>query len=609
MGSGNVPPIEVCLQLQPGDRVGLYEEVRHPSMGAGYSPIEAVVLGSPEPGWFVGETEDGHQVTFHAGNVADVQMGSPSMGGIFDWFRKIVPPMPGAQPTIALPALPAAPQEKGLIAKLKNLFPAKEAGAGPQKSIFDIFKKKPGLPVERGPQGVTPAVKKSSFFSILSPESKVVVPFSQQVADLAIPKGTMPLAPYIEKFKEVFKIIPKSPEPPPKPAGQQELWAGLFETAKEGEERDFGEIFKVFTPTEVQPAQEVLPPDIPKNLHRSMKILPMPRRTSLFPSVEEVARGFVSLYNPIEDLWDMLRDARNKPRWREYIEKYGFAKEHFETIGTCGGPPTVFQELSSFMHIPWEEFRNRAKIKDIGTEEEEWVDDELIWEDIVFPATEIMSEALELIKPPDLPGIFSFEREEHGGTFCMLMLTYTEGEEKTGAYEQWKKDNNAESPEEVVAQLKADDIDPMQALRQMEEETKELLKSIEALNKQAGTYDEELQELLSQIEYRKDISKEIEAELAEEQQRTPQEIAESLESSIVEEEQAIINLTEQLEKLSPGNKEFKDLADQLKDNLKKSKENLRALTEELSNLPGAESRRAPSGKKKAANRGKKKGKQ
>lgn len=625
-GGNPVPPLEVRLDLRPGDKVGLYEEVRPASMGAGYSPIEAVILGSTEPGWFVGQTEDGREITFHAGNIADVEMGSPSMGGIFDWFKP--PPLPGSQLPIALPSAPV-PQEKGLIAKLKNLFPAKTGEEGPRKSIFDIFKKPTSGPLVARESGtLVPSIKKPGFFSIFSRESKVVVPFSQQVADLAIPKGPNPLAPYIEKFQEVFKIIPKSPEPPPKAPGQQELFASIFQPVKEGEQREFGEIFKVFTPSEVQPIEEVMPPDLPQNLHRAMKVLPMPRRTSLFPSVEETARGFMSLYNPIEDLWDVLREVREKPVWKDYIKKYGFAKEQFESLGTCGGPPTVFEEVSSFMHIPWEEFRKRAKIADAGGDNERWLDDDDVWMEIVFPATEIMSEALNLIKPPDLPGTFSFEREVHGDTFCTLLIQYTEGEEKPGAheewkkenapqeeeeeipenYEQWKKDNNAESPEEVVAQLKVDDIDPRKAREQLVSEVNQLISQAEALDPESGTYDDDLQELLSQIQYRKEIAAEIDRETAQEQQLSPQELAEFLQSNIEAEEQSILKLTEQLEKLSPGNKEFRDIADQLKASLEESKEHLRALTEELSNLPGPGSPRTPSGKKKAAKRGKKKGK-
>jgi hypothetical protein len=309
----------------------------------------------------------------------------------------------------------------------------------------------------------------------------------------------------------------------------------------------------MFTPAEVQPIQEVIPPDVPQNLHRQMKILPMPRRQSLFPSIEDVARGLMGLYNPIDDLWDMLREAHNKPKWKEYLQKYGFAKEKFESLGSCGGPPTVFQELSSFMHIPWDEFRNRAKIVDHG-ESEEWVDEEKIWEDIVFPSTEIMTEAFNLIKPPDLPGTFGFEREVHGDTFCMLVATYTEGEEKERAYEEWtketsaeevipplekdiyehwKEENNAETPQEIIAQLQKDDIAYDQALNQMETEISQLVGDINSLDKESGTFKEMFDELRSQVEYRKELIQGISHLLSEglppepEAKRAPSKKAES----------------------------------------------------------------------------------
>lgn len=534
-GGAAVPPIEVRLGLQPGDKVGLYQEMRHPSMGSGFSPIEAIILGSTEPGWFVGETEDGHQIHFHAGNIADVELGSPSMGGVLDWFRKKTPaplPLPGS--VISLPGTPqpaGSPsyqppgESKGLIERIKTFFTPSE---GEKKSVFEYFKKE-------APKSGLPAVKKPSMFAFLEPGKKAVVPFSKTFSDIALPKGPTFLAPYLKKIEEVFKIIPASPPPGPP---IQPLWEGMFEKPTEAEkakEKPISEIFKMFTPDQIQPAKEVMPPSVPQRMHRSMKILPMPRHTSLFPSVEDIARGFMGLYNPIEELWDMIRAASSKPIWKDYIKKYGFAKERWETIGTCGGPPTIFEELSALLHIPWDEFRKRAEIVDNGDEGEEWVGDDDIWMEIVFPATELMSEALELIKPPDLVGHFGFEREDHrlaSGelTFCMLVMTYTEGEEKEGAYEEWKKEtaaeieepeeippleedvyeqwkqeNNAESPEEIIAQLQKDDIAYEQALTQMENEITGLLRNINSLDKESGTFKEMFDELRSQVEYRREL--------------------------------------------------------------------------------------------------------
>jgi len=549
-GGPAAPPLEVRLGLQPGDKVGLYQETRHASMGSGYVPIEAVILGSMEPGWFVGETEDGQQIQFHAGNIADVELGSPSMGGVFDWFKKKPTPPPSIPvpgSVISLPSGPQAPgtpsyqpppaESKGLISKLRTFFAPSESAE--KKSVFDYFKKEP-------PKSGLPVVKESSMFAFLKPGEKAVVPWSKAFQDVALPKGPTFLAPYLKKIEEVFKIIPASPPPGPP---QKELWEGMFEKPTEAEkakeqEKPISDIFKMFTPAEVQPATEVIPPSVPQRMHRSMKILPIPQHTALFPTVEDVARGFIGLYNPIDELWDMLRAAREKPAWKKYIEKYGFAKERWETIGTCGGPPTIFEELSALLHIPWEEFRKRAEIVDHGDEGEEWVGDDDIWMDIVFPATEIMTEALELIKPPDLVGHFGFEREEHHmesgqPTFCMLVMTYTEGEEKEGAfeewkketgaerveeemppldpsvYEQWKEENSAESPEEIIAQLQKDDIAYEQALAQMEREIGQLVGDINTLDKGSGTFQEMFDELRSQVEYRKELIQGIHKLLSE----------------------------------------------------------------------------------------------
>lgn len=538
-GGAAAPPLEVRLGLQPGDKVGLYLEKRHSSMGSGYAPIEAIILGSTEPGWFIGETEDGREIEFHAGNIADIELGSPSMGGVFDWFRKKTPlPAPGS--VISLPAGPQAPgapsyyqppgESQGMIERLKTFF-TPSAPEGEKKSVFDYFKKEP-------PKSGLPAVKKPSMFAFLRPGTKEVVPFSKAFSDIALPTGPTFLAPYLKKIEEVFKIIPASPPPGPP---QKELWEGMFEKPTEAEkakEKPLSDMLKMFSPEQVQPEKEVVPPSVPERLHRKMKILPIPKHASLLPSVEDIARGFMGLYNPIEELWDMIRAFRSQPTWQESIEKYGFAKNKWETIGTCGGPPTIFEELSAFLHIPWEEFRKRAEIIDHGEEGEEWVEDDDIWLEIVFPATELMTEALELLKPPDLTGQLGFEREEHQTSsgqpaFCMLILTYTEGEEKEGTaeqyrqetaaereeevmppleegvYEQWKEENNAESPEEIIAQLQEGDVSFEKALTQMETEIGQLIGSINSLDKTSGTFQEMFDEFRSQIEYRKELTKGI----------------------------------------------------------------------------------------------------
>jgi hypothetical protein len=555
MGDGNIPPLEVRLDLQPGDRVGLYEEVRHPSMGAGLSPIEAIVLGSPEPGWFVGETEDGREITFHASNVADVQMGSPQMGGIFDWFKRLAPPVPGSSMIPSepqqLPTLPAKPEErKGLIAKLKEAFaapfepPSREMIQTEKKSMFDFFKKPTtGLPEERAGGEVTRYEKKSSMFSFLSPEATgPLTKFADKAAAIALPDRPGPLAPYIERALAPFTtIMPKSPEPEPfeaKRARQMEMWSGMFE--KEPEVKvSHSKMFEMFPKSDIQPYEEVIPPEVPKNLHQSVKVLPMPRRQTLLPSLEEVARGFMGFYNPISELWDTIREARSNPAWQKYLAQYGYAKEPLESLGNCGGPPDIFMELASFMHIPWEEFRNRAEVEE-HDEEEEWVNDDLVWMEIVIPAIELITQALDMMRPEDIPGHFIMEKgDDHG---CMLIITYVEGEEKEGAREEWEEDQDYQS--------------------QAQED------------------------------------------------KSPQEIAEELEKGIVEEEETILRLTEELENLAPDNEEFKEISKELKESLAEAKAQLRALTSELSDLPGAEApRRAPAKKKKPAKRGgKKKGK-
>lgn len=556
-GSGNIPPLEVRLDLQPGDRVGLYVEARHSSMGAGYSPIEAIVLGSPEPGWFVGETEDGQEITFHAGNVADIQMGSPQMGGMLDWFKRFAPPVPGSSMIPAEPPpsqLPSLPEQRGLIAKIKEAFVApfepmsrEMVQITEKKSIFDFFKKKSGLPTERASSEVTRYEKKPSMFSFLDPESpKTLAPFFERASSIVLPDQAGPLAPYIEKALEPFVIIPKSPEPEPyevQKARQKELWGGMFEKEVEGKPA-LSKMFEMFPESEVKPYEEVVPEKVRKQLHRSVKVLPLPRRQELLPSLEDVARGFMGFYDPIDDLWNEIRKVRSAPSWQEYLEKYGLAREPLESLGNCGGPPDLMEELAYFLNIPWQEFRKRAEIENVGTDEEEWVNDELIWIEIIGPAVELMTQALEAMKPQDIPGRFLIEKDDDHG--CMLMLSYVEGEESEDAEERWEEEQ--------------------------------------------------------QERYKKAM---------EPEEKSIEEIAEALETGIQEEEQTILKLTEELQKLAPDNEEIKAISDRLIDDIDDAKERLHALSEELTNLPISKpepAKRSPPKKKPAKRGGKKKGK-
>lgn len=547
-----IPPLEVRLDLRPGDRVGLYEEVRHPSMGSGYSPIEAIVLGCPEPGWFIGETEDGREVTFHAGNVADVCHASPAMGGLFDWVKKLAPPGPGEMiqrpmppPSPLLPA-PAGPERKGLIAQLKSLFvppTVSPEGGSPPKSIFDVFRKPEvpaGLPAERPSGTIAPRTERPSVISVFAPQEKTVIPVVEQVTAPAVylAPGEKTVIPFVEAITAPAVVLPKSAELEPfavREQKQKELWSRVIsEVAPEG--APIEKVVEIFTPEEVQPEAEVIPPNIPARLHRTIKVLPLPRRRELLPSVEEIARGFATTYQPIDELWEVFRRARQSSEWQQNIEKYGTAKEEFETLGTCGGQPHLLAELSTFFHLPWEELRNRAVIEEQG-DQERWVNTDRIWMDIITPLTQRITQAFDLLKPPDLPGQVVLEPAEPHGPHeepCVMTFAYVEGEpteepEKpryVGPSTEIPEEEEEEEGQETEAAEEFTSESLEEAQIRLEKEMVFFLQEREKLNPKDKDYRAKLAYLEREMESRRNLMKEIVQAISaleeeEEAKRTP----------------------------------------------------------------------------------------
>jgi len=128
---------------------------------------------------------------------------SHHMSGVFDWLKKLVPPMPGAENRSLIPRasqLPsvARPEEKSL-------------------SIFDIFKAKP----KEAGRGL---IKPPEFFGILTP---------------AAPPA-----------------LPAAPE-----KKQEALWESIFQPAPQEPERPVREMFEFLKPSAVSEAKQYMRPD------------------------------------------------------------------------------------------------------------------------------------------------------------------------------------------------------------------------------------------------------------------------------------------------------------------------------------------------------------
>jgi hypothetical protein len=635
-----IPPLEVRMALQPGDRVGLYEEVRHHSMGAGLSPLEVLVLGSPEPGWFIGETEDGREISFHAGNVADVLHGSPSMGGIFDWVMKKItpPPLPGEMIQVPPPPVPQLPvvapppraeERRGLIAQVKSLFmapfAARPEAQAPARSIFDVFKKPEvptGLPAERGPGTIAPREERPSVISVFKPQEKRVIPIVEQITAPAVylAPGEKTIIPFVESMLAPAVVLPKSAELEPfmvREQKQKELWSKVIAEAAPEAPTPIEKVVEIFTPAEVQPQEEVIPPNLPEKLHRTLKVLPMPRRGELLPSVEDVARGLATFYQPIEELWAMLRRARQSPEWQESINQTGFAKEEFETLGTCGGQPSIYEEIASYFHIPWQEIRGRAVVREAG-DYEQWVKTDRIWMDIIAPLADRMTEAFSLMKPADLPGQIVLERADpHGGHDdpCIMTVAYIEGEPREDAppgYGGVPAEEEEEEPQLRPGQKFTVD-EAQEAIERLEQESIFFVQEREKLDRSDPEYRLKLAYIENEIKGRrtmlKDLSSVLEAMEHPEREYT---IAQA-EAEIERLEKDLAFLAQEREKVSRDDPEYRSKLAAIDKEIKERKDYLTSLEFVRSQMEMQEqeeeepAKRAPA-KKKPSKRGKKKGK-
>jgi hypothetical protein len=200
------------------------------------------------------------------------------------------------------------------------------------------------------------------------------------------------------------------------------------------------------------------------------------------------------------------------------LAKTGEAKDEFETLGTCGGQPTIYEEIASFFHIPWEEMRNRAVVREYD-EYEQWVKTDLIWMDIISPLADRLTEAFNLMKPKDLPGQIVLERTDpHEGHDdpCVMTIAYVEGEAVQGpeqiTYGSPVAEIEEEGVEEPAEEMSVEEL--QEALERNEQEAVYFLQERDKLNQNDPEYREKLAYIESELQARRNLIQEIMALLS-----------------------------------------------------------------------------------------------
>lgn len=463
LGMGAAVPLDIRFSLGAGDYAEVLAVVEDDEWGTGVERIPVRIAGAREPGRYVGELPDGSMLAVSAEHIADVAP-APQMGGFLDWFLKKrepgAPPPPsmfsafGQQPQQPmqpqLPALPAPapPPPSGMIPAperprgLVERFLSFVSPRGEKPSMFEAFQSPPpgpaGLPVPRPDRPIAPYEERPSMFAPFDPGARTMEEVRPKAFEFAEPSRPGPLVPIVEEAKELFQAVQPSAPPAPyeeRMAKQAELWTGMFE--QPGVERPVAEMFQPFQPSEIlteeQARQDIpIPPEVRV---RNPKVFALPARRDVIPSVDDLARGILTYFAPIEDLWESIRAVRQSPLWQQDVAKTGVGKEIYETLGIGQGRPNAMEEFASYFHVPWEEMRGRAGI-DIqryeGQEFEVWVDTSRIIEEIILPTIENLQQAFDILKPADIPGMMTLEWSADG---LQLALVYTEGEYKAG-YEE-----------------------------------------------------------------------------------------------------------------------------------------------------------------------------
>jgi len=446
--------VAVDFELQSGDRVSIVGETDD-----GMIQALATVLGPTAPDWYAGRLDDGSDVEFRIDQVEEVLGGQGyELAGFMDWFKK-KPKSPESRSLIPIEEVPTLyvsptgvakyeepPKKKGFLAPIresvKELFTQQPEG----QTLWEKLKSGFASIVPAAPTTPAPYVKPPSLFAQFMPPETSLAPVVEKITSLMPPPGPTPLAPYVEKAAELFQHVEPSAAPVPyeeKVAKQQELFKGMFEESKP--EEDLSKMFEAFpegekkkkkkqveAPEDIRafPKNQVVTPetvDVPETVYEhgredmAIKPLPMPERgpRKVFPDVMDIARGLVGFYNQGRELFprkffEAMKEESEAFR-AEGDRNEPILKIPFETIGLHDGHPDPFEGMSIFLQIPWEEFRKRAVVEDMGDGNEEWVDVNDITEEIMYPAMDLINQAFRAIKPEDVPGEFMVEYSDDCG--------------------------------------------------------------------------------------------------------------------------------------------------------------------------------------------------
>lgn len=399
----------------------------------------------------------------------------PRLGGLFDWlFKRKTPGLVPVKPAYPAPVPKGSvfdilrrrrEEQTGLPAPLPPPLPPPAPPPEPKKSMFEIFAPKPKEP------------PKETMFSIYAPPAPgAVVPVQPTMFDIFAPGQKGALTQYAEKSFEMFRQ-----EPEPEPAGtfeaaqakQAELWENLFPEDPKSQ----ASMFEAFR------ADEVADPDELRKSYKNpcfnqLAVLPLPPKTTLLPDPEDVARGFLTLYG--DDVWDNILDMIHGRDYTielwEYargaatgeLDEYEYAPFlNIDTICTytmCSVPEDV--ALCLYFGIPLEWIGEIIREHGGQPDYEQWdiEEYEIVSEYIVQDLLQVFEDAMEIIKPPFLPGQVFLHYNDNPDYECDWWIVYWD-QERYEDYKTRRAPPGSFEEQEIMREAKKRGEYPEEAIR------------------------------------------------------------------------------------------------------------------------------------------------
>lgn len=302
------------------------------------------------------------------------------MSGIFDIFRRRRPraPAPSEERGIIVP--PAEAPRRGSFLELFRSFPG-EPSAAPRPEERGVAVR-PEAPLRRG-----------GFWEIFRAEPPAALPAFP--AARPEPGPPAPLEPPTETLPSPFETF-FAPAPPieeePSPPAEPE-----------------------------RPAPEAAPGRRPQEEPRYTFIrVPRVEEGWTLPSPEEMVPHLREHFQGLEAMFQDLRELRSSSGFKRMV-----------AVSSVEGRPVMvrvdpvvyrefYTDMATLLDIPWNVMESH--LSRVRTAEDQKMADVVLMRNVIEPMLQRLTEAFDLLKPPDLPGWFAVDFDDETGEWWLFYV-------------------------------------------------------------------------------------------------------------------------------------------------------------------------------------------